>query len=191
MSIRRALPSDAASLAAVHVRSWRAAYRGLVPAPYLDGLDVAERAEVWRERLAGPGAPVVTVAEDEGGAMTAFSSFRAWPADGATTDGAGGRGGEPLVPSVTAELSALYAVPEVWGRGVGRALLAATVDGMREAGFRKAGLWVFEENPRARAFYERAGWRPDGTAVTEEAGGRLLTELRYGTTLFTEPMSVS
>ncbi|MER8043432.1 GNAT family N-acetyltransferase [Streptomyces sp. NPDC094032] len=164
MSIREAGPSDAAAVASVHVRSWRAAYRGLVPDAYLDALDVGARAESWRDRLSAPDAPTVLVAEE--GDLVAFSSFRPWS------------GGE-LDPSVTAELSAFYAVPEVWGRGVGRELLAATVTAMAAAGFRTAGLWVFEGNPRARAFYEAAGWRPDGTSVVEETGGRALAELRY------------
>jgi GNAT superfamily N-acetyltransferase len=171
MPIRHALPSDAASIAAVHVRSWQAAYRELLPAPYLDALDPAERAAAWRERLADPGGPVVLVAEGAAGAgaVDAFVAFRAR------------RGEEAAEPSATAtaELSALYAAPEAWGRGVGRALLASAVEAMRAAGFREAGLWVFEDNARARAFYEAAGWNPDGEAVVEETGGRELRELRY------------
>lgn len=47
------------------------------------------------------------------------------------------------------------------GRGVGRALLAAT-DGWTEArGYRYVTLNVFEGNTRARAVYERAGFAPD------------------------------
>ncbi|MEU6929538.1 hypothetical protein AB0A05_10295 [Streptomyces sp. NPDC046374] len=45
MPIREAAPSDAAAVAAVHIRSWRAAYRGLVPDAYLDSLDVGERTD--------------------------------------------------------------------------------------------------------------------------------------------------
>ncbi|MEU8545096.1 GNAT family N-acetyltransferase [Streptomyces sp. NPDC048717] len=165
-TIRHARPSDAAAIAGVHVRSWRAAYRDLLPAPYLDSLDPVARAVAWHERLSDPGGPVVLVAEGEAGAVEAFVSFRA-------------RHGGAAPDAVTAELSALYAVPEAWGRGIGRALLAAAVAAMRAAGFRTAGLWVFEDNARARAFYEAAGWRPDGEAVTEETGGRELRELSY------------
>ncbi|MFI8519664.1 GNAT family N-acetyltransferase [Streptomyces sp. NPDC085481] len=171
MPIRVALPSDAPAIAAVHVRSWQSAYRGLVPAPYLAGLDVGERTEVWRERLSAPGAPVVLVAEGDAPDVVAFACFRPWPDGG-------------LDAAVTAEVSALYALPEVWGRGVGRALLAATVAAMAAAGFRDAGLWVLEGNVRARAFYEAAGWRPDGASAREETGGRLLTEIRYRAGLF-------
>ncbi|MFF0749210.1 GNAT family N-acetyltransferase [Streptomyces sp. NPDC004267] len=166
MPIRIAGASDATALATVHVRSWQAAYRGLVPAAYLDGLDVAERAAVWRDRLSSADAPTVLVATSEAGTVRAFASFRAWP------------GGE-LDPAVTAELSALYAAPEVWGRGVGRALLGATVAAMGAAGFREAALWVLEGNGRARAFYEAAGWLPDGMSAVEETGGLPLRELRY------------
>ena len=37
--IRAARVEDAAQIAAVHVRSWQSAYRGLLPQAYLDGLD--------------------------------------------------------------------------------------------------------------------------------------------------------
>ncbi|MFF4172881.1 GNAT family N-acetyltransferase [Streptomyces sp. NPDC001744] len=159
MPIREALPRDAAALAAVHVLSWRAAYRDLLPGPYLEGLDVEERAAAWRARLTAPDRPAVLLATAADGRPVAFSCFRPWP------------GGE-FDPATTAELSTLYALPEVWGTGVGRALLAAATGALVEAGFRSAALWVFAGNGRARRFYEAAGWR-------EETGGRLLEELRY------------
>ncbi|MER7540169.1 GNAT family N-acetyltransferase [Streptomyces sp. NPDC097704] len=160
MSIREALPEDAAALAVVHVLSWRAAYRGLVPDPYLDALDTEERAAVWHDRLTAPDRPTVLVATGDGGRVVAFSCFRPCP------DG-------------TAELAALYALPEVWGAGVGRALMAATTEALVAAGFRTAALWVLAGNARGRRFYEAAGWRPDGTTAREETGGRVLEELRY------------
>ncbi|MFF0426951.1 GNAT family N-acetyltransferase [Streptomyces sp. NPDC004520] len=172
MPIREALPEDAAELAAVHVLSWRAAYRDLLPAPYLDALDVGERATTWRARLTAPDRPTVLVATGDGGRMVGFSCFRPWP------DG-------EFAPGSTAELAALYALPEVWGTGVGQALMAASAEALAAAGFRAAALWVFAGNARGRRFYEAAGWRPDGTAVREETGGRVLEELRYRCDLLT------
>ena len=49
--VRRARPSDAASIAAVEVTSWRAAYRGLMPNPFLAQICQAEKTEVWHKNL--------------------------------------------------------------------------------------------------------------------------------------------
>ncbi|WP_411074424.1 GNAT family N-acetyltransferase [Streptomyces sp. cmx-4-7] len=206
MPIREALPGDAAALAAVHVLSWRAAYRELLPGPYLEGLDVEERAATWHARLTAPDRPTVLLATDGergvgsgegaagdgergvgggergvgggeeaagdgkrrvgGGRPVAFACFRPWP-------------GEGFDPAPTAELAALYALPEVWGTGIGRALLSVTTGALVTAGFRSAALWVFAGNGRARRFYEAAGWRADGGAAREETGGWILEELRY------------
>jgi GNAT superfamily N-acetyltransferase len=47
------------------------------------------------------------------------------------------------------------------GRGVGQALMAAAEDWARRLGYRLLSLHVFHGNARARAFYERLGYRPD------------------------------
>jgi GNAT superfamily N-acetyltransferase len=65
------------------------------------------------------------------------------------------------------ELRALYVAPERWDRGLGRRLL--------EAAGPVRQLWVLEDNTRGRRFYERQGWRADGTA--RMAFG--VRELRY------------
>jgi GNAT superfamily N-acetyltransferase len=58
-------------------------------------------------------------------------------------------------------LGGLYVLPGFEGRGIGSALLAEAV----AAGARS--LWVYEEHPSARAFYERHGWvaEPDTAYV--------------------------
>ena len=43
--IRPAKSDDALEVARVHVRSWQAAYRGLLPDDYLDDLRAEERAQ--------------------------------------------------------------------------------------------------------------------------------------------------
>ncbi|HEX6254240.1 MAG TPA: hypothetical protein VFZ70_00375 [Euzebyales bacterium] len=40
MHVRTAGPSDAAAMGALVVRAWQAAYRGLMPDDYVDGLKV-------------------------------------------------------------------------------------------------------------------------------------------------------
>ncbi|MGW2013440.1 N-acetyltransferase family protein [Streptomyces sp. NPDC001927] len=197
MPIRSALPEDAAAIAAVHVRSWQAAYRDLLPRPYLDGLDIDARAAVWAARLAEPQAPGVLVATEDGaaGQVVGFCCFRAWPgeepdagvgegtAEGPDAGTDSGRD-DRLDPATTGEIAALYVVPEAWGSGVGRGLLAASEEALVADGFRDAALWVLADNARGRRFYEAAGWRPDGTVVRDTTAGRALDELRYRRRLF-------
>jgi GNAT superfamily N-acetyltransferase len=59
------------------------------------------------------------------------------------------------------QLNALYVLPDEWGSGVGSRLHDAAVAKLGELG-PEARLWVLEANTRARAFYERRGWRLDG-----------------------------
>jgi len=65
------------------------------------------------------------------------------------------------------QLDALYVAPGLQGRGVGSALLERAEEA-RPDGFR---LWVFQENRRARRFYEARGCRlireTDGAANEE------------------------
>lgn len=57
-------------------------------------------------------------------------------------------------------LNGLYVRPEAWGTGVAARLHERALEAL---GPGTARLWVLEENHRARRFYERRGWRPDGT----------------------------
>jgi hypothetical protein len=53
MHVRPARPSDAGAMGALVVRAWQAAYRGLMPDDYLDGLTVDDRADQWTRILTG------------------------------------------------------------------------------------------------------------------------------------------
>ena len=64
MDIRRATPDDAAALAKVHIDSWRAAYRGLVPDSYLDRLDYDRRTQGLRQLLAAHSADTYLAEQD-------------------------------------------------------------------------------------------------------------------------------
>jgi RimJ/RimL family protein N-acetyltransferase len=59
-------------------------------------------------------------------------------------------------------LQTLYVVPELWSRGIGSALHDLALDRLRARNVQEARLWTLTENHRARAFYERRGWRLTG-----------------------------
>ena len=68
------------------------------------------------------------------------------------------------------EVYAIYVRPDAWGTGSAWALMDAAVDWLAER-WQEAILWVAEENPRARRFYERYGWVAETTRVEEVVPG--------------------
>jgi tRNA dimethylallyltransferase len=60
-------------------------------------------------------------------------------------------------------LDGLYVIPEEWGNGVAGRLHHEALSALVAAGATTARLWVLEHNTRARRFYERRGWRQDGS----------------------------
>jgi GNAT superfamily N-acetyltransferase len=78
------------------------------------------------------------------------------------------------------ELYAIYVDPQRWGDGTGVALEEAARAHLRDEHFTEATLWTLSANTRARRFYEKRGWRLDGS--TKELMGatcvRYRTELR-------------
>jgi len=55
----------------------------------------------------------------------------------------------------------------------------AAAESALTAGYGAALLWVLEDNPRARNFYEKAGWAADGVRKAEERFGVRAAEVRY------------
>jgi L-amino acid N-acyltransferase YncA len=65
----------------------------------------------------------------------------------------------------------VYVLPTHWRCGVGKALMVAAMEELRDLGVREAVLWVRRDNRRARHFYETVGWRADGRTRTDDYGG--------------------
>ena len=72
------------------------------------------------------------------------------------------------------EIVAIHSLPESWGTGLGRALL---IEAFKQIGDRRVYLWAFQENARARRFYEKHGFHWDGAERVSEFDGAV--ELRY------------
>ena len=66
-----------------------------------------------------------------------------------------------------AYVEALVVAAEAEGKGAGRAMMAHAETWARERGLREVCLDVFAGNDRARAFYERAGYRADHTRLVK------------------------
>ena len=165
ITIRDAVAADAVVLAELHVRGWQWAYRGLLPAEYLDGLSVERRRELWQTILMRAAPEARTWVLEWGGRPVGFASI--------------GPARDDDVAPETAELYALYLDEQAAGRGLGRALLAHAMAHLVARNYAAATLWVLASNARARRFYEAAGWRPDGGRRVEVLGSVDIPELRY------------
>jgi len=166
IAVRAAAPSDAAQMAALHVRAWRATYTGILPDGFLAGLKEADREAMWRGSLTvpelAPAERVILVAEADG-ALVGLAA--AGHARGDDEHGLG-------------ELYSIHVDPPVWGQGAGRALLAAATAWL-DGRYPTSILWVVDSNQRARALYERAGWTPDGATKLETYDGTSVDNCRY------------
>lgn len=168
VGIRGMRMADARGVAEVRVRGWQAAYAGLLPRSYLDGMSVEEDAALRRRLLVdGRGQVANLVAVDEGGDVVGWAAL-----------GAGREAGAGAAPGA-GELYALYVRPELVGTGIGRALIGAVHEEAGRRAMPELLLWVLEGNARARAFYERAGYACDGVARPDEYDGVVAVEVRY------------
>ena len=166
IEIRRAAPSDARAIAEIGVAGWQAAYRGILPDEFLDGLSVAARETAWRMMLES----------DEAGEAPAWLAARGERVIGFV---AGGPPRDDDVSQPAAEVYAIYVMPDSWRGGAGKTLLGTVVDQWRARRVETLVLWVLEANASGRAFYEAMGWAPDGSRQEIAFGGFTATEVRY------------
>ena len=138
----------------VHYKSWHETYEGLVDPGYLEGITLEkciETARRWPDNI--------LVAKD-GERVVGFAAY------GAYRDG--------HLPE-HGEIFAIYVLKEYQGRKVGYELMNTAFQ--RLACYQKIAVWVLKGNERAIRFYERYGFRFDGTE-SEIVLGRPNTELR-------------
>jgi len=147
------------SLAECHIACWREAYRGLIPDHVLDAFDIDHRARQWERIRAQEPEPVLIALDQE--TVVGFA-------------GAGPSRDDP--PVAARELYAMYVRAAWYGTGLADDLMRAAIPGISRSPQKRPGpgtvlpthaLWVFEENPRAQAFYRAYGFEPDGTRRAE------------------------
>lgn len=151
--IRPATVGDAEALTDLHLDVWEEAYGHLISEEIL--LDRrrgrSDRIARWRQNIPNPEALTLLAWEDDGSRLLGFAS------KGPRRDES-----EPGLPDL--EIWALYVRAEVYGRGVGYAMLTEAI------GSADAYLWVLDGNKRAIEFYERQGFRFDGASKAVAVG---------------------
>ncbi|MEA2273052.1 MAG: hypothetical protein QOI98_1760 [Solirubrobacteraceae bacterium] len=70
----------------------------------------------------------------------------------------------------------LFVLPDWHGTGLGAFLLDRAVGEARMRGYSRVRLWTPRDNARARAFYEREGWRATGVELVANRFGLPLVQ---------------
>lgn len=162
--IRPAVESDIQSIAEVHVASWHSTYVGIVPQSVLDHLSVAQRMKSWSATVLRPvPQSSVMVAEDDSGQVVGFVAY------GRERQGRGEFDGEVF---------AIYLLPAVQRRGLGRALIRAAARELQALNMGSLLLWVLADNPACHFYAALGGELVDETTI--RLGGAELREVAYG-----------
>ena len=148
VSFRRATPADAAAMAELGAQTFTDTFGHLYQPGDLELFLQNHSPENWDKELNDP-AFEVRLAE-RGGKLVGYVKL-----------------GPPHLPfeprGEAAELRQLYVVEEVKGQGVAHGLMRWVIERARDQGAAYLYLSVFTENHRARRFYERYGFEPEGT----------------------------
>ena len=126
----------------VHYKSWHETYTNLVDSEYMKSvtLEKCEKiAKKWRENI--------LVAKD-GEKVIGFVGYGAYR--------------DATLPE-HGEVYAIYVLEEYQGLKVGYALMNAALEKLTD--YKKIAVWVLKDNSKAIRFYERYGFRFDGTDI--------------------------
>lgn len=138
----------------VHWKGWHEAYSGIVNQAYLDNFTLEKCTKIafrWPDDI--------LIAED-GGQVIGFAGYGPY------------RGGS--LPE-TGEVYGIYILKEYYDQGVGYKLISQALEKLAE--YKNVALWVLEDNSRAIKFYEKLGFRFDGTKQRIMLGTEV-TEIR-------------
>jgi ribosomal protein S18 acetylase RimI-like enzyme len=164
-AIREAKPSDVGAIAALHLASWSAAYRGIVADEFLSSVTLESRILRWGQALDPAISPrTETIVAEANVAILGVCSF--------------GPRRQPASETV-GEVYAHHVRPDVTRRGVGKLLLEHALRRLAQRGCESSVLWVLRDNANARRFYEAQGWSFTGEDFVEDRSGYEIPETRY------------
>ena len=166
MNIREANINDAEGIANVHVKSWQAAYRGIMPKDYLLSLSVKEKIETWLKSLSEKSLGINLVVE-KNKEIIGFCVF------GPARD-------NDLKYHNVGELVALNILPSYWGNGYGTRIINYVFNKSKLREWQALYLWVLKQNERAIAVYKKNGFILEGSEKSStKLTGHKLHEIRY------------
>ena len=145
-TIERVKLGDEATLAYIQTESWKAAFKDILDSDILQRCTQIDKATVMYRRLLEQNIGNGYLLKVEG----TPHCIAWWDATR-----------ENDMPGY-AELICIHSLQNQWQKGYGSKMMDAVLRDISDAGYTKVMLWVFEDNVRARRFYEKHGFKTDG-----------------------------
>ena len=159
--IRKATIDDSYMLAKVHLDSFKACYRNIIPEEVLSHFTVAKREHVFKDSIKQEGGNTYLVEGD--GKIYGFVTF------GRCRD---------FDSHSSGEIWGLYVGSKYWKKGYGKKLLEYAEKWLNHQGYKKIYIWALKDNLPAIKFYEHFGYKSEGSRKTlGKFGG--IESLRY------------
>lgn len=137
-TIERVKLGDEATLAYIQTESWKAGFKDILSADILQKYIQIDKATTMYRRLLEQniGNGYLLKVEDNPHCIAWWDATRENDMSG------------------YAELICIHSLPNQWRKGYGSKMMDSVLHDITVAGYSKVMLWVFEDNVRARHFYE-------------------------------------
>lgn len=161
--IRNAILEDSLGIAKTQVDSYRRAYAGLFPVPYLEHFTYAEQEQDWIEILTSNTDDILLVAISPEKEVIGYILARAKP---------------DIFPGYDSEIVALHVRQPFQGKGIGKALLSQAIKNLIARDCKSVMLWTLKNN-KIRQWYEKLNGKLVGEKIYEVADW-VIIEVAYG-----------
>lgn len=166
MNIRHARIGDEAAITNVHIKSWQAAYKGILPDELLTNLSYDNRLKQWERAIHQPADDYgLFVAENDANDIIGFAAC-------------GRSRSLDKFPEYAGELYAIYLLPDEFRKGIGRQLTDHVIRHLKSRKHHSMMIWVLEDN-EACQFYKKVGGDFLGSDRLK-IGNDYYTEIAYG-----------
>ena len=148
IEIACAAAEDAVTLAEIMKKAWCSAFRGILSDDVIAQYTQPKDCGAMFSRILASGEGTMYLAKSEDVPM----GLLYWLEEGDAL-----------------KIEALLTVPEAWGCGIGPALMEKAVSDAVALGKNCIRVWPFEQNARARRFYEKRGFVSTGAQRMSDA----------------------
>jgi len=153
ITIRLAVPADAPDMAEVHIRSWKAAYKDIIPADFIREKN-AGRHELYKRIITDENTNTYVIQYDR----KTVGIMRVAPPHDTDLD------------ESHYELHFIYLHPDYFRKRIGAYTMVFAFRVARDLGKTAMTVWVLAENVNSINFYEKCGFAADGKTDTYECG---------------------